>query len=723
MTCLCPPHYKIISDRVFHLFLLVGEGFSEFNKAGATPDRLVVACRSMLDAERRARAGCLIVPPLMFTDLDAADSADSSRDGASTPDVEETRNDTDDAKSLPSLSTDASSEADTDDDLDDDRGGTKTHEKEKQIIQLDADGKELPARTKPKSLGKKMRELIYGPDIVTDWVFLGDPFTCGVKARKPYVPGTRKEPIKYMAIDESILPGTQVKFVCTHAEGAQKIKFLDMGETCEVCLDAAKRRLFSVASRRFHFYKDEENVEFKDFNTAAYWNEVGVSWEDPYRVEPWDYTEKRLVEKFIFGENNLLCLAFEEQLFWNVVRYYLQSRNPDAHVARASEWHRACKYTNKEHRKVKHFGTLFKKLFEDYAIEMKGRTMPIPLKKLMQTVPVYDEEYTSFEKWVEVGENDDGSELDFDGMGAHGWRSMHIAAMKNEPRLIDPLLKKGAELSPFDGAGYTPLHYAALYGKEEAGLLLIKHGADVYLKNREGNDALQVALNMGHKTMALAWAKTKNFYDDVLRRVEEFYLLLFAGDATLYDPRYGAGEHMELGWKEGCRELGHDMFLYKLLTLGIAKKRSWFKSKAAKGFSILTFYDFDEVMKMGMSMLKCKKVKDVKHLVARYDPVGSKKHHEKPFRPIIKHIFKMSKITKRKMQPKELHERALGGREIFDKWATGTSQSGLKNTPDVDVKFENIQEKIWRKAEAEKEKLQAAKEAADKKNKKKKKKG
>ena len=83
----------------------------------------------------------------------------------------------------------------------------------------------------------------------------------------------------------------------------------------------------------------------------------------------------------------------------------------------------------------------------------------------------------------------------------------------------------------------------------------------------------------------------------------------------------------------------------------------------------------------------------------------------------------MSKITKRKMQPKELHERALGGREIFDKWATGTSQSGLKNTPDVDVKFENIQEKIWRKAEAEKEKLQAAKEAADKKNKKKKKKG
>lgn len=124
---------------------------------------------------------------------------------------------------------------------------------------------------------------------------------------------------------------------------------------------------------------------------------------------------------------------------------------------------------------------------------------------------------------------------------------------------------------------------------------------------------------------------------------------------------------------------------------------------------------------MGMSMLKCKKVKDVKHLVARYDPVGSKKHHEKPFRPIIKHIFKMSEITKRKMQPKELYERALAGREIFDKWATGTSPSGLKNTPDVDVKFENQQEKILRKAQVAKEKLEAEKEAADKKNKKKKK--
>ena len=43
---------------------------------------------------------------------------------------------------------------------------------------------------------------LFGDLFGTSWVSLGDPFTCGVKARKPYVPGTRKEPIKYMAIDE-----------------------------------------------------------------------------------------------------------------------------------------------------------------------------------------------------------------------------------------------------------------------------------------------------------------------------------------------------------------------------------------------------------------------------------------------------------------------------------------------------------------------------------------
>ena len=113
------------------------------------------------------------------------------------------------------------------------------------------DKQDLPHK-KQKGVGKKIHEMIYGPEIITDWVALGDSKLCGRKARDPYVPGMRKDPIVYLKIDESILPGTQVKFVCTHAEGTQKIKLLDVGETCEVCLEAAKRRLFSVASMRFH---------------------------------------------------------------------------------------------------------------------------------------------------------------------------------------------------------------------------------------------------------------------------------------------------------------------------------------------------------------------------------------------------------------------------------------------------------------------------------------
>ena len=53
---------------------------------------------------------------------------------------------------------------------------------------------------------------------------------------------------------------------------------------------------------------------------------------------------------------------------------------------------------------------------------------------------------------------------------------------------------------PFDSAGYTPLHYACLYNNIEVAMLLVKHGSDIYMKNREGNDALEICLNLNHET-------------------------------------------------------------------------------------------------------------------------------------------------------------------------------------------------------------------------------
>ena len=473
-----------------------------------------------------------------------------------------------------------------------------------------------------KSAGKRLEELIYGPEEIIDWDAKLDPTKCGDRINSIYVPGKTRARVKYVEIDKSISPGTQTIFVCQHGEGQNKMRVSPVGESCKKCIEHAERRLLSLASSRYNISKDEDNVEMLEFNTAIYWNHVGVSWEDTFRVEPWEFVEHRLSEKYLFGEHSLICLAFEVQLFWNVVRYFKLYKNPDQKVSKASDWYKARKYSSINHRKVRHFETELQELFKQHEVQLKGETMPPLVVMLMQNVFLNSTEHGPFDELVVEEKNKNA----IDAIAASGWHPLHIAAIKNEVEIADTMLKNGSFMYPFDSAGYTPLHYACLYNNIEVAMLLVKHGSDIYMKNREGNDALEICLNLNHAKLAKQLADTKKLKDEFMKRAKSFYEGLMGGDAEYYDPRYGGGEHIHLGWKEGGKYLGQNIFLEKTCAMTILKKASFFRSKVAKEFNICVFYDEKKWDELGRKIFRTKKKSDWRPLVQRWDPIGSKKN-------------------------------------------------------------------------------------------------
>ena len=216
-----------------------------------------------------------------------------------------------------------------------------------------------------------------------------------------------------------------------------KCEFPLLAKVVRKCIEHAERRLLSLSSSRYNISKDEDNVEMLEFNTAIYWNHVGVSWEDTFRVEPWEFVEHRLSEKYLFGEHSLICLAFEVQLFWNVVRYFKLYKNPDQKVSKASEWYKARKYSSINHRKVRHFETELQELFKQHEVQLKGETMPPLVVMLMQNVFLNSTEHGPFDELVVEEKNKNA----IDAIAASGWHPLHIAAIKNEVEIADTLLK------------------------------------------------------------------------------------------------------------------------------------------------------------------------------------------------------------------------------------------------------------------------------------------
>jgi ankyrin repeat protein len=69
-------------------------------------------------------------------------------------------------------------------------------------------------------------------------------------------------------------------------------------------------------------------------------------------------------------------------------------------------------------------------------------------------------------------------------------------------KLVELLVKKGAQLNTQNDTGGTALHLATFWGHFDLVKLLVNEGARMDVKNDKGRTPLDLAGNFGHKTIA-----------------------------------------------------------------------------------------------------------------------------------------------------------------------------------------------------------------------------
>lgn len=74
---------------------------------------------------------------------------------------------------------------------------------------------------------------------------------------------------------------------------------------------------------------------------------------------------------------------------------------------------------------------------------------------------------------------------------------LHVAAIKNLPKIIKILVELGLNINQQGEHGYTPLHEAAEQGNAEVFEALLSLGADINIKNIDGLSAVELKGIMG----------------------------------------------------------------------------------------------------------------------------------------------------------------------------------------------------------------------------------
>lgn len=80
--------------------------------------------------------------------------------------------------------------------------------------------------------------------------------------------------------------------------------------------------------------------------------------------------------------------------------------------------------------------------------------------------------------------------------------ALHAATAKRNTRMVEKLLRAGADPSRAQADGFTPLHVAAMHGDTAIVGLLLLFGADPRQANAKGEDAIAHANNGGHAWLA-----------------------------------------------------------------------------------------------------------------------------------------------------------------------------------------------------------------------------
>ena len=75
-----------------------------------------------------------------------------------------------------------------------------------------------------------------------------------------------------------------------------------------------------------------------------------------------------------------------------------------------------------------------------------------------------------------------------------GWTAIYFAVVY-DPGLVPFLLDHGARVNVFDARGKTPLHIAALTGRDKVARLLLEAGANVNARDKEGRTPLGLAVH------------------------------------------------------------------------------------------------------------------------------------------------------------------------------------------------------------------------------------
>jgi cytohesin len=82
-----------------------------------------------------------------------------------------------------------------------------------------------------------------------------------------------------------------------------------------------------------------------------------------------------------------------------------------------------------------------------------------------------------------------------------GQNELHFYAYCGTLAGINVFATVGVDVNKQDRYGMTPLHYAALNGKQEAAQCLLQHGADPRIKNSWGQSVSDIAEWKGHVTL------------------------------------------------------------------------------------------------------------------------------------------------------------------------------------------------------------------------------